>query len=620
MHELQATLRYMIALGVCLIAVASAALVFDHRSPERALWLAVLAPAVVGSVVAGVSYHSMHVARSTRMRIRSGSVSALAPFDVLLELAGEAIVTADDSGTIVHFNRSAESIFGRDATHAVGRSLDDLLPSAFATIASAAERRVSTATYFDRLPNRFELSGRRASGDVLVVEGAASRMQMGDRQLITAVLRDVTEYRARDRREHLLAETATRLSPRLAYGEQLSAVAQLAMAEIGDWAILDVLEEPDSGEIGEEGAPRMLRVTSSPRDSRLESDLWELEAAPARWTGQDPAMEALRTGKHLYVPSVSTAWIDERYGDESARQLLRRLAPRSLIVVPLVVDARAIGALTIGIGGERTATEEDLVLAQLLADRAASAIEVTRLFRRVQRSTAARDAVLSVVSHDLVGALGVVTMNARRLRDDADERHRHLCENILGSAEMMHRLTLDLVDFSAIEMRRLAVAPVRHALGDVVASARGLFDPRAAAANVHLDWADMGSLPEVQLDPPRILQVLSNILDNALKFTPAGGRIEVAARVERQEVVVSVRDTGAGVSPDELPHVFERFWRANAMRGTRGQGLGLAIVRGVVLAHGGRVWMDSAIGRGSTVCFTLPVADPPRTPPADVPA
>ncbi len=620
MHALQATLRYMIALGVCLIAIASAALVFDQNAPERALWLAVLAPALVGSVVASVSYRSMHVDRSARMRMRSGSAAPPAPFDVLLDLAGEAIVTADDAGTIVHFNRSAESIFGRDATHAIGRPLDDLLPSAFATIASAAERRAPEPTYFDRLPNRFELSGHRASGEALIVEGAASRMMMGDRQLLTAVLRDVTEHRARDRREHLLAETATRLSPRLGYDEQLSAVAQLAMAEIGDWAILDVLEERDSGEPGDEGMPRLVRVTSSPMDSRLEGALWELEAAPARWAGKDPAMEAIRTGKHLYVPFVSTAWIDERYGDESARQLLRRLAPRSLIVVPLLVDARAIGALTIGIGGDRAASEEDLVLAQLLADRAASAIEATRLFRRVQRSTAARDAVLSVVSHDLVGTLGGVTMNARRLRDESDERHRQLCENILSGAEMMHRLMLDLVDFSAIEMRRLAVAPMRHALADVVASARRLFDPRAAAANVHVDWADMESLPEVQLDPPRILQVLSNILDNAFKFTPSGGRIEVGARVEGREVVVSISDTGPGVSADELPHVFERFWRANATRRTRGQGLGLAIVRGVVLAHGGRVWMDSAIGRGSTVCFTLPVSEPARTPPAGVPA
>jgi GAF domain-containing protein len=260
---------------------------------------------------------------------------------------------------------------------------------------------------------------------MIVVEGAASRMRCGDRELIAAVLRDVTEQRARDRREHLLAEAATRLSPRLEYDEQLATVAHLAMTEIGDWAILDMLDEPDSAETDDERHPRLIRLASLPTDRRLGTALRELAGAAVRWNDRDPAMESLRTARPFFVPDVSAEWIDERYGNDRVRQMLRRIAPRSLLVVPLLVDARAIGALTIGMSGERRASECDFVLAQLLADRAAASIEVSRLFRRVQGSVAARAAVPSVMSPDVIETLGIVTMNAQPLRDDdAAERHR----------------------------------------------------------------------------------------------------------------------------------------------------------------------------------------------------
>jgi len=111
------------------------------------------------------------------------------------------------------------------------------------------------------------------------------------------------------------------------------------------------------------------------------------------------------------------------------------------------------------------------------------------------------------------------------------------------------------------------------------------------------------------LDALRIEQVLSNLIDNALKFTPSGGSVSVSAAADQKMLRVSVKDSGAGVNADELPFVFEEFWRSPASRRSRGLGLGLAIVRGVVAAHGGRVWMESTVGSGSTVSFTLPLTN-----------
>ncbi len=412
-----------------------------------------------------------------------------------------------------------------------------------------------------------------------------------------------------DRREHLLAEAATRLSPRLAYAEQLSAVAQLAAAVIGDWCILDVIEDSaDDDDAAGDNRPRIHRVTSTAFDRRLDGALWEFEAHVPEWTTTDAIVDVLTSGRPVYVPAVSASWITEHFGDEATRSLVQRLQAGSLMIVPLLDGAWPIGALTIGTSTGRIATDEEFALAQLLADCGAAAIEAARLYRKAQRSTAARDAVLSVVSHDLIGTLGTVTMNARRLLDPGAQtraRRRRLCENILNGTEMMHRLLLDLADFSAIEMRRLTVTPVSQSLEDVLTSARDLFQSRAEAVGVQLAFASIAGLPNARFDATRILQVISNLLDNALKFTPVGGTVRVSARADTRDIVVSVADNGSGVTPDELPHVFERFWRA-AKPGGRGLGLGLAIVQGVIEAHGGRVWMESAPGRGSTVFFTLP--------------
>jgi signal transduction histidine kinase len=109
------------------------------------------------------------------------------------------------------------------------------------------------------------------------------------------------------------------------------------------------------------------------------------------------------------------------------------------------------------------------------------------------------------------------------------------------------------------------------------------------------------------MDASRILQVLANLIGNAVKFTPADGEIRVCVEHRSGELVISVADTGAGIPADEAPHVFERFWHRRRGAHKRGSGLGLAISKGIVEAHGGRIWVDSQLGAGSTFCFTLPL-------------
>jgi signal transduction histidine kinase len=139
--------------------------------------------------------------------------------------------------------------------------------------------------------------------------------------------------------------------------------------------------------------------------------------------------------------------------------------------------------------------------------------------------------------------------------------------------------------------------------------------PLASASNVEVRLEVGEGVRDVWGDRQRLLQVFENLFGNALKFTPEGGRITVGAAATDKEVVFSVADTGAGIAPENLPHVFDRFWQATARAARLGAGLGLPITKGIVEAHEGRIWVESAAERGTTFFFTAPIAPAAQRPP-----
>jgi signal transduction histidine kinase len=173
----------------------------------------------------------------------------------------------------------------------------------------------------------------------------------------------------------------------------------------------------------------------------------------------------------------------------------------------------------------------------------------------------------------------------------------------------MDRLISDLLDIASIDAGRLAVEPQPQSAASLLQEASELFQLLAAERSIRMSL-DVPSDPlQVSADRERVLQVLSNLIGNALKFTPAGGSIQLRAQLEPAWVRLSVVDTGPGVPPEQLPHVFDRYWQAKRS-GRLGIGLGLSIAKGIVEAHGGRIWAESVAGSGSSFHFTLAVADP----------
>jgi signal transduction histidine kinase len=242
--------------------------------------------------------------------------------------------------------------------------------------------------------------------------------------------------------------------------------------------------------------------------------------------------------------------------------------------------------------------------------RAALAVEKARLYRIAQEAIKLRDDVLNVVAHDLRNPLGTILLQAgllRRRQAEGERRTTKPAEVIERAATRMNHLIQDLLDVARMEGGRLTIERGPLPVEQVIADAVQTQEPLAASASLELRLDLEPELPELWADRDRLLRVFENLIGNAIKFTEGGGSITVGAAARDDEVLFWVADTGIGLAADELPHVFERLWQARGA-GRHGAGLGLPIVKGLVEAHGGRVWVESTLGAGSTFFFTIPIA------------
>jgi signal transduction histidine kinase len=218
--------------------------------------------------------------------------------------------------------------------------------------------------------------------------------------------------------------------------------------------------------------------------------------------------------------------------------------------------------------------------------------------------------VVTIVAHDLRTPLNAISMGASLLQDggQTDPQQAAMLEVIRRAAHRMDRLIGDLLEAGRLDAgRTLWISPAPLALGPVLEQVCQEVSATAHAKSQALGCELPPDLPRVHADRARVAQVVANLVANAAKFTPRGGRIALSAVPEGAEVRVAVADNGPGIAPDDLPRVFEPYWQARATQ-SLGAGLGLKIARGIVEAHGGRMWVESQPGAGATFLFTLPVA------------
>jgi signal transduction histidine kinase len=239
--------------------------------------------------------------------------------------------------------------------------------------------------------------------------------------------------------------------------------------------------------------------------------------------------------------------------------------------------------------------------------RHAIEVDLLRRFSSERQAVRARDDLLAVVSHDLQNPLSSILLETQMLLEPTlpDHERRESVENVRSSAAHMKSLTDDLLDLANIEAHRFALRLQSAESRGLVEVALQIASPLAEAKRITL-VVELIDTPRLEADPERISRVLSNLLGNAIKFTPVGGKITVRAERRGDDFSIAVADTGPGIPADDLPHVFERYWKAPATSNP-GSGLGLYIACGIIEAHGGKIWAESSAG-GARFTFTLPIA------------
>jgi signal transduction histidine kinase len=412
---------------------------------------------------------------------------------------------------------------------------------------------------------------------------------------------------AGERRARFLSDSGRVLAASLDHHTTLATLARMVVPELADYCVIDVQ--------GADGAPERVGAAHvDPDRERLLAD------AAGLWGGaiprDHPVLRGLTRGQFVLLEEVEAAMLAGGASPDD-RAAAALLAPRSLLSIPLVTGGHVLGSLTLVMSesGRRYGAEE-LAVAEELARRATLAIENAELFRDAKEAMRARDDVLAVVAHDLRNPLSTIRMAAEVLLDSLAAPQRRPAEIIHRSADRANRLIQDLLEVTRIERGKLSLDLKTERIGPLLAEAVGMLRPLAAARSIALDREVDPELPAVVMDGTRVLQVISNLVGNAIKFTPEEGRIVVRARAAEREVRLAVSDTGPGISPEQLPHLFGRYWQASDAD-SRGIGLGLSIAQGIVEAHGGRIWVESAPGEGTTFYFTLPRADAEPKPAQD---
>lgn len=401
----------------------------------------------------------------------------------------------------------------------------------------------------------------------LIVEAA--------RRLAPRVGEDALDTPASSTHE-VLGEVCTTLVETLDYRRSLARVARLLGRRVGTACVIDVRGRSPS---------QIVHAGSIPEPALIDV----LGPLLERAVGRRAALTIDHPLVTLAAEELKVAWI---------------------IVLPLRARDEVVGAMAL-LGPEHRPPLLARAQFDMIARHLAAAITNGQLYEAAADAARLRDELLAAVSHDLKNPLNVILLSASRMRDGGPDAQwvggQPAAEIIHRSAQRMRRLVADLLDIAQLDARQMRLRPAPHDPRALVSEAVAALRPMAIEARVSLDHELGADLPHVRIDADRIQQVLSNLIGNAVKFTRPGGRVCVRARVHEGALEIAVADSGIGIAPEDLPHVFDRFWRARDVRQS-GTGLGLCIAKSIVELSGGAISAESEPGVGTVVRVTLPVA------------
>ncbi|MDI3284558.1 ATP-binding protein [Polyangium sp. 15x6] len=537
-----------------------------------------------------------------------------ATFD--LAAVGMAFVSLD--GILLRANPKLCDSLGRRLDELEGRPAQDLrhpddAEAALQHIQVLREGVIQSATNEERLLRR------DGSPLWVAVTRSLARGPSGAPLHILEVIHEIERYkRSEEARERALAgERAARIRVELAEARmaRLQTITSELARALTPTQVADVVLEQglaavyaDAGYVALQAEGGMIEVLLAPGYPEESSE--RFRRIPL--TAALPSADCIRTGRLLVYASQEA--FRAAYPDAPSQRWAK-----TWVVIPMKVGDRTIGALGVTYLDTCRINQDDRAYMCTLAQQCAQALERARLYEAEQRARLAREEALAIAAHDLRNPLSAIMLVATSMiraapEDEAGKRVRERAQKLKATAEHAMQLLHNLLDAAIIEANTMTLELGPCEVDVLLAEVAEIHAPLAEQKEIKLGTRPLGHPLPLTCDRGRVIQALSNLVGNALKFTPRGGAITLSAGLDGASGRLSVADTGPGIKQEDVPRLFDRYWRPRAVRGA-GTGLGLYIVKGIVEAHGGTVSVDSKLGAGTTFSFTLPVKPSERASP-----
>ncbi|HEY6561667.1 MAG TPA: ATP-binding protein [Polyangiaceae bacterium] len=407
-----------------------------------------------------------------------------------------------------------------------------------------------------------------------------------------------------------LAEAGQRLNASLDYRTTLGELTRLLVPRLADWCAVHIEGTP---------AEEMPLAHVDPAKVEVLRTLYSRFPLPSDALYGYP--QVIRSGQSQWMAEVPQRFLEDNSQNAEHLTLLRQISARSWMIVPLRIQANLVGALTLAYSeSDRRYQESDLVLVSDLANRAAVAIDNARLYElsqqarsRVEAATRAKDEFVAMVSHELRSPLNAILGWLRLLRGGTlpEGMHEHALDVIERNAQAQNQLVSDLLDMSRVIAGKLRINPTQIDVADLVEMAVEGVRPAADAKRISISLDIDQTHALTRADGDRLQQAVWNLLTNAVKFTPKKGQIRVRLKHIESDLALTIEDTGEGIPPSFLPHVFETFSQADTSTSRRhgGLGIGLPIAKHIAELHGGSIEAKSAgTGQGAAFVLRLPLA------------